>query len=219
MDGTYLSSHLHDIVFGFPVSCFSAFLVVRLGGISEGRAYSSAALAPTVLGVRAWRTFTWGAPLSKPAVDIATAQPIADADASVIAFMSVQVLQVSCLSTRNLLSDSTKYWRSTVILSVPFLLAARWRYFVLWTEVKSGWRSRRWEEGTTFMAYWLLPDGLLGDLSRGLGRSASSLPAESLGRLVKVSLLCHSEFGSVLFLVSFCPTDGANLLIQKLDDP
>ncbi|GJU28857.1 hypothetical protein Tco_1172446 [Tanacetum coccineum] len=35
--------------------------------------------------------------LSKPAVDIATAQPITDADAPVIVFMSVQVLQVSRL--------------------------------------------------------------------------------------------------------------------------
>ncbi|GJR29556.1 hypothetical protein Tco_1105788 [Tanacetum coccineum] len=45
------------------------------------------------------RTFTHGerAPLSKPAVDIATAQPITDADAPVIVFMSVQVLQVSRL--------------------------------------------------------------------------------------------------------------------------
>ncbi|GKB29783.1 hypothetical protein Tco_0869184 [Tanacetum coccineum] len=37
-----------------------------------------AALAYDVLGVRTWRTFTRGAPLSKPAVDIATAQPITD---------------------------------------------------------------------------------------------------------------------------------------------
>ncbi|GKF60249.1 hypothetical protein Tco_0177035, partial [Tanacetum coccineum] len=55
---------------------------------------SFAALAPTVLGVRTWRTFTRGAPLFKLAVDIATAQPIMDADAPVIVFMSVQVLQV-----------------------------------------------------------------------------------------------------------------------------
>ncbi|GKG40834.1 hypothetical protein Tco_0470046, partial [Tanacetum coccineum] len=53
--------------------------------------------------------------VSKPAVDIATAQPIMDADAPVIVFMSV----------RNLLSDSTKYWRSMVILSAPFLSVAR----------------------------------------------------------------------------------------------
>ncbi|GKF47971.1 hypothetical protein Tco_0141222, partial [Tanacetum coccineum] len=56
------------------------------------------------------RTFTRGTPLSKPAVDIATAQPVMDADAPVIIFMSVRVLHVSCLSARNLLFDSTKYW-------------------------------------------------------------------------------------------------------------
>ncbi|GKF40102.1 hypothetical protein Tco_0120163 [Tanacetum coccineum] len=58
-------------------------------------------------------------------MDIATAQPITDADAPVIVFISIQVLQVSRLSTQNFLSDSTEYWRSTVILSAPFLLVAR----------------------------------------------------------------------------------------------
>ncbi|GJS58122.1 hypothetical protein Tco_0652906 [Tanacetum coccineum] len=78
-------------------------------------------------------------PLSKPAVGPCDCPAYRGRDAPVIVFMSVQVLQVSCLSTRNLLSDSTKYWRSTVILSAPFLSVARWRYFVLRTEVKSAW--------------------------------------------------------------------------------
>ncbi|GKE58559.1 hypothetical protein Tco_1497744, partial [Tanacetum coccineum] len=95
-------------------------------------------LLSTVLVVRTWRTVTQGVPLSQPAMDIATAQPITDADASIVVFMSVQVLQVSLLSARNFPSNSTEYWRSTVIPFASFLLVARWRYFVLRTEVKSG---------------------------------------------------------------------------------
>ncbi|GJR65018.1 hypothetical protein Tco_0011083 [Tanacetum coccineum] len=102
----------------------SATLFVRR--ISEGRAYSSAVLAPTVLRVRTWRTFTRGAPLSKPAMDIPTAQPITDADSTAFVFHEiVQVLQVSRLSTRNFPSDSTEYWRSTVSLSRAIPLVAR----------------------------------------------------------------------------------------------
>ncbi|GJZ09729.1 ribonuclease H-like domain-containing protein [Tanacetum coccineum] len=151
---------------------------------------SSAALAPTVLGVRTWRTFTRGAPLSKPAVDIATAQPIMDADAPVIVFMSVRVLQVSCLSARNLLSDSTKYWRSTVILSAPFLSVARWRYFVLRTKVKSGLSSVL----VIVAVGWVVPrDGPVAGKTRSCG--ALVLPEACLETCLEAWSLCFFVCG------------------------
>ncbi|GJX19485.1 ribonuclease H-like domain-containing protein [Tanacetum coccineum] len=71
----------------------------------------SAALAPTVLGVRTWRTCHSGVPLSKPVWTSRLPSLSTDADGHDIILMSVQVLQVSRLCTQNFLSDSTKYWR------------------------------------------------------------------------------------------------------------
>ncbi|GJU94778.1 hypothetical protein Tco_1319534 [Tanacetum coccineum] len=99
MDGTISSSSSSTIFCSLDFQC--PFL---RPGCPESLLRTSilfTRLASTVLEVRTWRTVTQGAPLSKPVVDIVTAQPITDADASVVVFMSVQVLQVSRLSARN----------------------------------------------------------------------------------------------------------------------
>ncbi|GJW29191.1 hypothetical protein Tco_0046066 [Tanacetum coccineum] len=186
MDETYLRLRHHDIC-----SWISSvpFLRPRCPRRLLGRAYSSAALAPTVLESELG-DFHRGAPLSKPAVDIATAQPITDADAPVIVFMSVQVLQVSRLSTRNFLSDPTEYWRSTVILSAPFLLVARWRYFVLRTEVKSGLSSVL----VIVAVGWVVPrDGPVAGKTRSYG--VLVLPEACLETCLEAWSLCFFACG------------------------
>ncbi|GJY50060.1 hypothetical protein Tco_0440016 [Tanacetum coccineum] len=104
----YLSFHAAPLDSGSGCcDCYSGPLVVLLGcscdscpvsatsSLSEGvseRAYSSAALAPTVLRVELWRTLPLGekTPLSSLHVDIAITQPITAADAPVIFFMMCQ---------------------------------------------------------------------------------------------------------------------------------
>ncbi|GJW13310.1 hypothetical protein Tco_0017443 [Tanacetum coccineum] len=82
---------------------------------SEERAYSSSARVLRLPRSPELGGLSLGERLChKPAVTTRLAQPITDCDAPVIVCaMSVQVLQVSRLSTRNFLSDSTEYWRST----------------------------------------------------------------------------------------------------------
>ncbi|GJW61041.1 hypothetical protein Tco_0110376 [Tanacetum coccineum] len=72
------------------------FCVIVVRGVFCGQLTRYAALAPTVLGVRTLEGLLLrGAPLSKTAGEIAYCpQPIVNADAPVIVFMSVQVLQL-----------------------------------------------------------------------------------------------------------------------------
>ncbi|GJZ21795.1 hypothetical protein Tco_0558834 [Tanacetum coccineum] len=190
-------------VLGFqcPVS---AVLIVRILLMGRDLAYSSAgALRPTVhRSSENWRTFTRGAPLSKPAVDIATAQPITDADAPVIVILSAPFsFWVAAMESSSSSGSEVIYPNhSAAVQSGPLQCGVvspnsgpLFRHYDGW-EVG---RSVVFVHGSPFEDGWLKAAtlGLLIDLSRGVVRSASSLCGVRLG---KVSCFVILDFGSVL---------------------
>ncbi|GJU07094.1 hypothetical protein Tco_1123524 [Tanacetum coccineum] len=192
------------------------------------------ALAPTVLGVRTWRTFIRGAPLSKPAVDIATAQPITDADAPVIGDQKSRSFEILNHSAPvHIRSDTLPACEMSAPNSGPLFRRVGWRLGGIrpWHRLGRGvkvarcrppsglrsgctpWVVPRASHRCEDIHKWRMryPDSCLEICPRGWSHLLLAC-GDSPGIHF---LLCHSDFGSVLVLGSH---GGAKLLIQKLDD-